>query len=166
MIHNSCGNLLVVVLLAAPSATLLGQGGSTGGAVGACSILTKELAAKFSPYAGTRVMDLMPPEEEALGRSGSSCTYAGITFQVNPFTPERLDALSKQYAATWSLVPEVGDRAYFFDNKNEYAELYVKSGSRTFTIQMDVPDRSTTEFIKPKVLELARAIATRLKQVG
>jgi len=163
MIHNPCGNVLVAVLLAASSAALLGQDGSTGGAVGACSILTKELAGTFSPYAGTRVMDLMPPEEEALGKSGSSCTYAGITLQVNPFTPERLDALYKEQGATWSPVPEIGDRAYFYDNKNGYAELYVKSGSRTFTIQMDVPDRSTTESIKPKVLELARTIAARLK---
>ena len=99
------------------------------------------------------------PIEDALGASGSACSYGGVTLQVDPFTAQALD---KQRAAAWVPVAEVGDAAYFFDNRGEYAELYARSGAHVLTVQMDVPRGRTAASIKPNVIALAKAVLPRL----
>ncbi len=156
--------LLLAVIAFDARTPVLAQGTGTTPSVRACALLTKELVAKVSPHKGNpQLMSVMKPSEDSLGATGSACSYAGITLQVNPFTAERLQALAKEYEAAWVVVPDVGTGAYFFDNRGEYAELYAKTGTQVFTIQMDVPDGGTAAGIKPNVLELAKAIAAKLK---
>jgi hypothetical protein len=127
----------------------------------ACSLLTRDLAARVTP--ANKVVLTIPPSEESLGASGSACSYAGIELQVDPFTPTRLDALAKERGKAWAPVEGVGDAAYFFDNRGEYAELYARVGGHVFTIQMDVPDGSSVSSIKANVVTLAKALVPQLK---
>jgi len=130
-------------------------------AISACSLLPRELVLKFTPH-DQKIVDIVPPSENRLGESGSACSYGGIELQIDPFTPARLEALRAQHGKGWSPVPGVGDAAYFFDNRGEYAELYARVGTRVFTIQMDVASGSV-EAVKPKVAGLAQAIVPKLK---
>ena len=156
--------LLLVTIAFDVRTPVLAQGTGTAPSVRACALLTKELVAKVSPHKGnTQQMTVMKPSEDSLGPNGSACSYAGITLQVNPFTAERLQALARKEAATWVPVPDVGTRAYLFDNQGEYAELYATTGTQVFTIQMDVPAGGTVAGMTPNVLELAKAIAAKLK---
>ena len=133
-----------------------------GGPIRACSLLTKELALKVTA-ANKRIFDLLPPEEEPLGVAGSSCEYGDIGLQVDPFTPARLDQLYKQNGKDWTPVTGVGDAAYFRDNGGRFAELYVRVGGHTFTIQMGVPTGGTAAAIKPNTITLATALVPKLK---
>ena len=110
-----------------------------------------------------QALDIDRPHEEPLGTWGSACDYVGITLQIDPFTPARLDALYKERGKAWTTVPGVGDAAYFAENPNGYAELYARTGTHTFTIQLNVPRGSTAAAVKPNVLTLANAIVPKLK---
>jgi hypothetical protein len=130
--------------------------------VRACSLLTKQLMTEFTPYEKP-VLDIVlriPPTEDALGSSGSACSFGGVTLQVDPFTPQALERVRKP---DWVPVTGVGDASYFHDNRGEYAELYARAGARVLTIQMDVPTGRTAASIKPNVIALAKAILPRLK---
>ena len=129
----------------------------------ACTLLTKELITKVTPNKNTKLMFLIPPSEDDLGTTGSACEYGGVHLQIDPFTPARLDALYKEHVKEWTLIPGVGDAAYFRDNRGLYAELYSRAGPRVFTIQMSVPDGQTAESIKPNVVALAREIIPKLQ---
>ena len=156
--------LLLIMITCGVRTPLLAQDAGTASSTRACSLLTKDLIARVSPYkSDPQMMSIMRPSEEALGASGSACSYGGIELQVNPFPAERLQALAKEQGAAWVPVPDVGTGAYFHDNRGEYAELYARTGTQVFTIQMDVPRGSTVAGIKPNVLELAKAIAAKLK---
>jgi hypothetical protein len=132
-------------------------------AVGACSLLTKDLVMKITPYekqALDRVAQI-PPSEEPVGPSGSACEYGGIYLQIDPFaSPTRLE---EDGFVKWLPLPGIGDVAYFRDNVGEWAELYVRAGAHVFTIQMDVPTGRTAESIKPNVIALAQAILPKLR---
>jgi len=131
-------------------------------ATGACSLLTKELVTQVSPYekqALAAVM-LVAPIEDALGATGSACSYGGITLQIDPFPAATLD---KHRTNAWVAVQSVGDAAYFHDNRGNYAELYVRTGARVLTIQMDVPMGRTAASIQPNTIALANALLPKLK---
>ncbi|MEX2125336.1 MAG: hypothetical protein WD795_15695 [Woeseia sp.] len=53
-------------------------------------------------------------------------------------------------------VSGVGDEAYFHNNSDRYAELYVNVGERVLTLQAS--GEVTIESFKPNVLDLAKAI--------
>ena len=131
-------------------------------AIRACSLLTKELALRVTS-ANKQIFDLLPPAEEPLGANGSSCEYGDIGLQVDPFTPARLDQLYKQSGRDWTPVAGVGDAAYFHDNGGRFAELYVRVGTHTFTIQMGVPVGGSVAAIKPNTITLANALVPKLK---
>jgi len=106
----------------------------------------------------------MKPEEEKVG-NGTACEYADIGLQIDVLTPERIAAIpaDPKTMKEWIAVAGVGDRAYFRNNKNRFAELIGSVGVHTFTIQMGVPTQGTAEGIKPNVIELANAIVPRLR---
>jgi hypothetical protein len=156
-------SLLLIGCVARPASAGPSQGAADGKpALRACALLTKDLAAKVTPNKNQVILTI-PPSEESLGAAGSSCSYAGIELQIDPFTPANLDALYKDRGKAWTPVPGVGDAAYFFDNRGEYAELYARVGDRVFSIQMDVPPGSSVPAIKPNVITLAHAVAPRLR---
>jgi len=131
-------------------------------ATGACALLTQEMVTEVTPYE-PQALDLVlrvPPMEDALGASGSACSYGGITLQIDPFTPARLEKLR---GPAWVPVAGVGEAAYFEDNKGRWAQLYARAGRRVVTIQMDVPTGRTAASIQPNVVALARAILPKLK---
>lgn len=132
------------------------------GAADACSLLTKELVAQFTPY-DKNVLDLVmrvSPTADQVGRSGSACTYGGITLQVDPFPWATIE---KQRDQEWQLVKGLGDGAYFRDNGGRWGELYAKAGSRVLTIQMGVPTGRTVMAIQPNIFGLAKAVLSKMK---
>jgi hypothetical protein len=129
-------------------------------AIRACSLLTRDLAAKYGTH-NPKMLELFKPEEEAIGAHGSSCNDGGIFLQVDPFVQS--DNLRKSPAKDWQPVAGVGDTAFFHDNRGRYAELIVWSGSHHFTLQMNVPDGKTAESVKPNATGLAMALLTKLK---
>lgn len=132
-------------------------------AIHACSLLTRELLLQTTPNDNRKMFEIVlriPPEEEAIG-TGSSCSYGDVHLQVNPFASPA--SVEKDIARTWSRVAGVGDIAYFRDNKGMWAELYVRSGRRVLTIQMDVPSGRTPAAIQPNTIALANAVLAKLK---
>ena len=136
----------------------------------ACSLLTQDLVTQHSPFEEAppaerdqhrKLLGLIPPEEESIGPSGSACGFGGVYLQVDPFA-----AAAKTEADVAKMserVAGVGDVAYFRNNRNEYAELYVRSGAHVITLQMDTPQGRTPESIKPNAIALAQAILPKLR---
>jgi hypothetical protein len=145
------------------TAGVAGFQGRAGGAavsppVKACSLLPKALVAKY--WSGNKkVFEVLTPMEEAVGARGSSCGYGTIELQVDAFANDRITDVFKG----WEPVSGVGDRAYFRNNSNRFAEIVVVSGSHNMTIQLDVPDGKTGEARKPDVIALAKEILPNLK---
>ena len=119
-----------------------------------CSLLTKEEVKKHLPW--NALVDSMAPEEEAVGTAGSSCTYPSVRIQVlgkgKPGPPS-----STGYAP----VSGVGEEAYFRNNRNRYAELLVRVGNYTVTLQADAD--GNIETVKPRVVSLAQALIAKLR---
>jgi hypothetical protein len=157
-------SLLVIVAFAPHTAAFQGRGDAVAGksAIRACSLLPKELVMKVSGAVNKLVFDL-PPQEEPIGKSGSACDYADITLQIDAFTPQRIEEIGKTNGKEWVPVSGVGDRAYFRNNKDRFAELIGSVGAHTFTIQMGVPFQGTAEGMKPNVIALANAIVPKLR---
>jgi hypothetical protein len=130
----------------------------------ACALLTRELVMQVTPYE-KQSLDLVmriPPDENSVGASGSACTYGGITMQIDPFPPAAFEK-QKQRDKAWVPVSGVGDTAFFFDRRGEWAELFVTFGTRVLTIQMDIPTGQTATSIQPNVIALAKALLAKMK---
>lgn len=78
--------------------------------------------------------------------------------QVIPFTRVTVDALRKKGVET---IAGLGDEAYFHNNRGEYAELYVRVGTRALTVQANVDDDMSTA--KTGAVNLAKALVARLR---
>ena len=151
---------LLVVCGFASVATALQSGAAP---ARACAVLTRELVVQVSPHE-KQALDLVlrvPPREDTVGKTGSSCSFGGIELQIDPFVSP--GAIEKEFQNKWSPVPGLGDVAYYRDNLREWGELYVRSNGRVVTIQMDIPMGRTAESIKPNTVELAKAVLSRLK---
>jgi hypothetical protein len=55
----------------------------------------------------------------------------------------------------------VGDEAYFYNNANRYAELYVKTGKSMLTLQANWDGKS--EAVKTGSVNLAKALVAKLR---
>jgi hypothetical protein len=143
-------------------ATAQSGSGSARSAVHACSLLTKELVTQIAPHEkpALNLMLMVPPMEDAVGPSGSACSYGGITLQVDPFP---VATLERTVQKDWTPVPNVADAAFFHDNRGRYAELMLRSGPRVLTIQMDVPQGKTAVSIQSNTVALAKALLPKLK---
>lgn len=129
----------------------------------ACALLGKELIAQHTPYEkdALKLVLSIPPEEEAVGATGSACEYGGVHLQVNPFaSPQYVE--QQLVKDGWTRESGLGDLAMFRDNRGSYAELYVRSGARVITIQMSVPNGKTTAGIKPNAVALAKAVLAKM----
>jgi hypothetical protein len=128
----------------------------------ACALLTKELVTQVTPYDTQTLAGVLGvrPTEDPIGQSGSACSYGGITMQIDPFP---FATIEKMRTPAWAAVPGVGDAAYFRDNRGEWGELYVRSGTHVLTIQMDVPTGKTAASIQSNTVALAKAILPKLK---
>jgi hypothetical protein len=130
------------------------------GRLSACALLSRDLVEKFDT-GNPQVLKMMKPSEEPVGATGSICDDGNIGFQINPFA--RADDLRKSPGKDWQLVPGVGETAHFRNKADTYAELMVWTGPHHFTLQVGVPNGGTVESIKPRVIDLARAIIAKLR---
>jgi hypothetical protein len=138
------------------------RGGAGTQTIHACSLLTKELVTAHTPLSKESI-DLaiqIPPIENAVGQSGSECSYGGVTLTIDAFTPESFE---KARTPAWVAVAGVGDAAYFRDNGGRFGELYVRTTAHGLGIQMGVPTGRTTASIQPNAIALAKAILPKLK---
>jgi len=123
----------------------------------ACSLLTRETVRQHLPWHA--VLDQFPAEEEPIGAAGSSCNYPSVFIQILPFSQGTLDAFRKSGGE--EAISGVGDVAYFRHNRQGYAELAVKVGSRTLTLQANV--EGNMETVKPATIRLAKALVEKLR---
>jgi hypothetical protein len=152
-------SLLIVVSIAASPAASQVTGGpvaSAGTAVKACSVLTRDLVLPFAQ--NPKLLDLIPPAEEAVGKSAAACEYGVVRLQLYAPGSGPVKTQPKDFQA----LPGVGDLAYFRNNRDYYAELMVWTGTRYFDLQVAVPTGSTAEAIKPKAVTLANQVIAKL----
>ena len=122
----------------------------------ACSLLPKEEVKKHLPW--NAVVDRMEPEEEAIGTSGSSCNYPSVFIQV---LPRGKMAGPPSQNGGYEPISGIGEEAYFRNNRNRYAELYVRVGNHTLTLQASAD--GNIEAVKPRVVNLAHALIAKLR---
>lgn len=162
-------SLVVVSWVSALSPSTLqvrGATSTTKPAVRACSLLTKELVNKVTPFDAKTLQVYFfgnaAPEEDSLGAGGSDCSYGGIAIQIDPRFS--YDAFKKQKG--WENAESVGglgDEALFHDNIGEWAEMIVRSGPHLLTIRMDIPRGHSGASIKPNVIALAKELLPKIK---
>jgi hypothetical protein len=157
--HQLATSLLIVVGVAASPAALQvrsGGGAAAPTAMKACSVLTKDLVLPFAQ--SSKLLDLVPPTEEAVGKSAAACEYGVVRLQLHAPGYGPVKTQPKDFQA----LPGVGDLAYFRNNRDQYAELMVWTGTRYFDLQIGVPTGSTADAIKPKAVTLARQVIAKL----
>ena len=142
----------LVALQAKPQAT-------TSPRLSACSLLSKEEVKKHLPWRAA--LDQLKVEEDPIGASGSGCSFPTVYVQVMPFSPNFLEAARKRGGL--EAVAGVGDEAYFHNNRDRYAELFVRVGKNMVTLQGNVPHDGTIDATKPKVIALGKAYAAKLR---
>jgi hypothetical protein len=130
--------------------------------IGACSLLSPAEVKKIA-RPNDQLFDKMSPDEEKLGTAGSACSYSGVTVQLDPFPPARLEQLRNTTGKDWAAVSDVGDAAYFRDNRGSYAEVYARAGQHVITVQLDVPQESSVESVRPAAIALAKALIAKLR---
>ena len=123
----------------------------------ACSLVTKEEVKQYLPWRPQ--LDQFPVEEEDIGTTGSSCNYPSVFIQVLLFTQGSIDAAKK--ISGIESVSGVGDEAYFSNNHDRFAELYVKVGTRWLTLQANLDGNMST--VKPGVVSLAKVLVGKLR---
>jgi hypothetical protein len=126
-------------------------------AIRACSLLPKAEVKKHLPWIAA--LDQMPAEEEAVGKSGSSCNYPSVFIQILPFAQGTIDAFKK--SGGMEAISGVGDEAYFRNNKDRYAEVLVRAGKYLVTLQANVDNNMAT--VKANAVNLAKALVAKLK---
>ncbi len=125
--------------------------------ISACSLASKAEVKKHLPWIPE--LDQLPIEEEPIGNYGSSCNYPSVFIQVLPFSQRTIDSLRKKDGI--EPINGVGNEAYFHNNKDRYAELYVKVGQRVLTLQAN--GHGKIEAVKPGVLNLAKVLVDKLR---
>jgi hypothetical protein len=125
--------------------------------IAVCSLLPTAEVKKHLPW--KPLLDQFPPEEEVIGAWGSSCNYPTVMIQVLPFSQAMIDGARKKGGL--EAISGIGEEAYFHNNLNRYAELYVKSGKYLVTLQSSWDGKDTT--VKAGTLSLAKAILAKLK---
>ena len=125
-------------------------------AVTACGVLTRDLVAPFTE--NKKILDLIPPEEESLGTSGTACEYGAVRLQLFPGRGGKRTVSAKGIEP----IAGAGEGGYFRNNGNQYAELMVWTGKHSLDLQVSVPSGRTAEAIKPDVVALANAIIAKL----
>jgi hypothetical protein len=152
--------LLVAISCITPQAadSQTRPGGAAPGqpAVRACAVLTRELVAPFTE--NKQILDLLPPEEEALGAAGTACEYGAVRLQLFPGRGGKPRISAKDLQP----ISGAGEGGYFRNNKNQYAELMVWTSKHSLDLQVSVPSGRTAEALKPDVIALANAIIAKL----
>lgn len=133
------------------------SGGAAGqSTVRACAVLTRDLVTPFTE--NKKVLDLIPPQEEVLGTSGTACEYGAVRLQLFPGRGGKRPASAKDLQP----ISGAGEGGYFRSNRDQYAELIVWTAKHSLDLQVSVPSGRTAESIKADVITLANAIIAKL----
>ncbi|MGH7717687.1 MAG: hypothetical protein ACREON_02430 [Gemmatimonadaceae bacterium] len=122
--------------------------------ISACSLLPKAEVKKHLPWGA--LVDQMEPEEEPVGTAGSSCNYPSVFIQVLP----AFRISNAQQKGEYETINGIGDEALFRNNRDRYAELFVRTGKYALTLQANA--NPSIEAVKAGVLNLARALVAKL----
>jgi hypothetical protein len=125
-------------------------------ALRACAVLTRDLVEPFTE--NKKILDLIPPQEEALGTSGTACEYGAVRLQLFPGRGGKRTVSAKDLQP----ISGAGEGGYFRSNRNRYAELMVWTSKHSLDLQVSVPSGRTAEAIKADVVALANAIIAKL----
>ncbi len=118
--------------------------------------------AEVKPFSTNRLFDQFPAKEMQEGR-GSSCSYAGVYIQLDVIPFATIENMSRDQKQRIEAVRGVGDAAYVRNNRDDYAELYVRVGQRTLTIQLDIGPQETFASVRPRLLQLGTAMAAKFR---
>ena len=140
------------------------RGGAAAGTSGqgACSLLSREVIEKVLGRSVNPVLLNYPPTEEPIGRSGSSCRYAGVTLQIDFLTTQEFEDMRGKVGKDWVAVPGVGDAAHFRNNQNLFGEVLGRTGSRTFSVLMGLK-ATPIDTVKANVIALAKEIVPKMR---
>lgn len=156
---GNCVRCAVAVLIMVSSTVAHAQqaaGGYQG--IKACSLVPLAEMKKIAPWPP----DVVQPEAEEVGLAQRSlCVYPTAQVQVEPYRSQIIDSARK--TARLDSVPGVGDEAYIRNDRDLFAVIYVKSGPHLLTVEMEIAPGSTYETTKPKVVEIAKAFAAKLR---
>jgi hypothetical protein len=122
---------------ASASQTRSGDPAASQPAIRACAVLTRDLVAPFT--ANKEILDLIPPQEEALGTSGTACEYGAVRLQLFPGRGGKRTVSAKDLQP----ISGAGDGGYFRSNRNRYAELMVWTDKYSLDLQVSVPSGRT-----------------------
>jgi hypothetical protein len=117
---------------------------------------------EIKPFSSDLLFDQVPAKEEKEGR-GTSCTYGGVYLQLDIIPFATIENMSRDKKEKIEAVRGVGDAAYIRNNGDDYAELYVKVGQRTLTIQLDINGQETFASVKPRLVKMGTAMAAKLR---
>ena len=148
---------LPAILLALVPAVLHAQRQAASPPIKACSLVSREEVKKHLPWKAT--LDQFKSEEEPLGTYGTSCNHPSVLIQVMPASPVSIDSVRKISGV--ETLSGLGDEAYFSNNHDKFAEVYVRSGKTLLTLQANLNKDMAT--VKPGALNLARAILPKLR---
>lgn len=122
-----------------------------------CSLLPTAEVKKHLPWRPQ--LDQFPPEEEGIGTSGSSCNYPSAMIQVLPNSSRMIEEARKKGGL--EPVSGIGEEAYFHNNRNRFAELYVKTGKYVLTLQSNWDGKDPS--VKAGTISLAKALVAKLR---
>jgi hypothetical protein len=146
-----------VILLALAPAALQAQRQAASPPIKACSVASREEVKKHLPWKAA--LDQFKSEEEPIGAYGSSCNHPSVLIQVMPSSKAAIDSLRR--ISGIETISGLGDEAYFSNNHDQYAEVYVRSGNTLLTLQANLNKDMAT--VKPGALNLARALLPKLR---
>jgi hypothetical protein len=161
--------LAILPLWPAPSAVIAQPPASAakGAGIHACSLVTE---AEIQRVTGATNQMKTPPSRSDAPNGGTQCNYVGLDIALTPGVNAQNFDINRQAAAqqrntTTEPVTGLGDEAYVY--------VRTRSGSsnvgvvfRAGTYQVALGDRVPSDSVKtftPKVVELARIAATRLR---
>jgi hypothetical protein len=116
--------------------------------------------AKFNT-ASPEMMKYLKATEQPIGVNGTVCEHGSIMLHVNALT--RTDDLRKSPGKDWQPVSGVGDTAFFRNVRDQHAELMVWTGPHHFSLDLGAPTGGTATSIRPKAIELAKVIVSKLR---
>jgi len=125
-----------------------------------CSLLSLAEVKKLAPWP-SHVDAIAKPQEEAIGSTGSSCNYPGVSIQVMVFRQSFIDTLRK--AGPLERVSGVGEEAYIRNNRDYFAELVARVGPHLLTVQLSIGSSKTFDMTKPSLLEIGKVYAAKLR---
>ena len=140
------------------AASQVTRSGAAGGqlTIRACAVLTRELVTPFTE--NKKILDLIPPEEEMLGTTGTACEFGDVRLQLYP----GLGGKGTVSGADFQPISGPGYTGYFRNNRNRYAELMIWTPKHSLTLQIGVPTGGTAEAMRPDVIKLSNAIIAKL----